>query len=132
VHSSTQTTNTFVGEVGPYLNEFGSPRQVGWNPNYADGLHLISNPIPFNNATFDEVVGRAPESGEWVRILNEANQTYTITTFDGIGWDNGAPTLTLAQSAWFNLGPVTVPEPSSITLIGMAGLMAWRFRQRQA
>jgi len=130
VHSATRTTNTFVGEVGPYFNEFGSPRQVGWNPNYADGLHLVSNPIPFNDATFNEVVGRAPRTGEWVKMLNDANQTYTTTTFDGISWDNGAPILTVAQSAWFNLGPVIVPEPSTLAL-GLTA-MAFCFVRRRA
>jgi hypothetical protein len=131
IHSPSQSTNTFVGEVGPYLNEFGPPRQVGWNPGYADGLHLISNPIPFNDATFNEVVGRAPEPGEWVRILHEPSQTYFTTTFDGSVWDNGAPALRVAQAAWFNLGPVTVPEPSSLALVAAAGLIGWRFRKRR-
>jgi hypothetical protein len=119
VNSPSLTTNTFVGEVGPYLNA-GSPRQIGWNPGYADGLHLIAGPIPFGNSTFEEVVGRAPEIGEWVKILNEQTQTYSTTTFDGVDWDNGAPSLSVAQAAWFNLGPVSVPEPSSMALVGMA------------
>ena len=69
---------------------------------------------------FEKVVGRAPEMGEWVRVLDEATQTYITSTFDGFSWDNGDPSIFVADSAWFNLGPVSVPEPSSMTLAGMA------------
>lgn len=128
--SPAATINTFVGEVGPYLNDPGPPRQIGWNPAYADGLHLISCPTPFGNATFDEVVGRAPEAGEWVKTLNEAGQTYLTTTFDGSGWDNGSPSLVVGQAAWFNLGPV--PEPSALALVGMAGFTMLGLRRRRS
>ena len=129
VHSSIRTTNTFVGEVGPYLNDPGPPRQIGWNPNYANGLYLISCPTPFGNATFDEVVGRAPHAGEWVKTLDETSQTYSTTTFNGINWDHGAPALAVAQSAWFNLGPVIVPEPSTLAL-GLTAMALCLLRRR--
>jgi len=129
LHSPAATVATFVGEVGPYLNSSPPPRQTGWVPNYADGFYLISCPSPFGDATFEEVVGRAPGAGEWVSILNEATQLYSVTVFDGASWDNGAPMLTVGQAAWFNLGPVIVPEPSFLALLVVGGVAAL-FRRR--
>jgi len=129
LHSPSNSINTFVGEVGPYLNLDGTPRQVGWNPNYPDGLHLVSCPTPFNDSTFEEVVGRAPAVGEWVGKFDELTQTFSKTTFTGLSWDNGAPTLNVAQAAWYNLGPVNVvPEPSTLALAALAGLIMLRRR----
>jgi len=129
LHSPGSSINTFLGEVGPYLNLDGTPRQVGWNPNYPDGLHLIGGPNPFNDSTFEEVVGRAPQAGEWVGKFNELTQTFSKTTFDGLAWDNDAPTLGVAQAAWYNLGPVNVvPEPSTLALAALAGLILLRRR----
>jgi hypothetical protein len=128
-------TTTVVGEVGPNANIDGTPRLINWNPNYANGIHLISCPVPFGDATFNEVVGRAPLLGESVRRLNEASQIYTTTIFDGFDWDNGTPLLTVGESAYFNLGPVIVPEPSvfALFLSGSAGALFIRAqRNRQS
>jgi hypothetical protein len=124
-------TATFVGEVGPNANIDGIPRLINWNPNYANGLHLISCPVPYGGATFSEVVGRAPLLGESVTRLNEANQTYFITTFDGEEWDNGTPTLVVGESAYFNLGPVIVPEPSALALCLGGSICAFFVRSRR-
>ena len=133
VNSPSLTTNTFVGGVANYTNIVNlGPGGGIWAPNYADGLYLISCPVPIAgpiSTMFANVIGRTPEAGEWVKILDGNTQTYITATFDGSGWDND-PLLPVAHAAWFNLGPV-VPEPSSLALIGVAGLIAWRFRQRQ-
>ncbi len=130
LHTPDNFTNTFVGFVGPYLNLTGGPRQINWNPSYTDGLYLISCPTPFGNATFQEVVGRAPLLGEWVKRLDEATQTYTISTFNGSSWDNGTPILAVGEAAWFNLGPVVVPEPSVLALAGL-GTIFFRLKRRR-
>ena len=133
LNSPTSWINTFAGEVIGYTNivsDFGGGK---WDPNYPDGLHLVACPMPVGSSIsnmFAKVVGRAPEAGESVRVLDEATQSYFTGTFDGVAWDNN-PNLGLASSAWFNLGPVVVPEPSSLALVGVAGLIAWRFRQRR-
>ena len=133
VNSPSLTTNTFVGTVANYTNivDLGPGGGV-WAPNYADGLYLISCPVPVAgpiSSMFANVIGRTPEPGEWVKVLDENTQTYITATFNGSAWDND-PSLGVAHAAWFNLGPV-VPEPSSMALIGVAGLVAWRFRQRR-
>jgi hypothetical protein len=126
LNSPSSWVNTFVGEVVPYKN-IGS--DLGgteiWAPGYADGFHLVACPMPIAGSIsnmFANVVGRSPELGESVTILNESSQTYITATFDGSAWDNN-PTLPVAQSAWFNLGPVNVPEPSTLAL----GLTAMAF-----
>jgi hypothetical protein len=123
-------TNTFVGDVGPYIPLTGTNI---WQPNYANGLHLISDPIPRStnvSLMFSNVVGRAPQEGEWVQILDSQSQTYLTTTFHvGTGWDNGDPIMKVGQSAWFNLGPVQVPEPGAVALLGLGvGILCWRRR----
>lgn len=134
VNSPSLTTNTFVGGVANYTNivNLGPGGQL-WAPNYADGLHLISCPVPLASSIsnmFAMVVGRPAEAGEWVKVLDESTQTYLTATFDGAGWDND-PNLPVAHAAWFNLGPVNVPEPSSMALVGLAfgALVAVRRRR---
>jgi hypothetical protein len=121
-------TNTFVGEVThAYDADTGT---LNWHPNYPNGLHLLSSPIPLTapiDINFMNAVGRLPQDGEWVAILDPATQLYTFTTFHtGSGWDNGDPVLGYGQSAWFDLGgglaanlssiPM-VPEPGALTLV---------------
>jgi hypothetical protein len=124
LNSPSQWTNTFVGEFKSYSNitpEFGGPI---WAPDYPDGLHLIGCPEPIAGSVsnmFANVVGRAPADGEWVKVLNPATQTYITATYDATldVWDND-PNLPLGQSAWFNLGPVNVPEPSTLALVSLS------------
>jgi hypothetical protein len=140
--SPVSWTNTFVGEVTSALDiDTGA---LNWHPNYPNGLHLLSSPIPITapmNIMFTNVVGRLPVDGEWAAILNPATQLFTITTFHtGSGWDNGNPVISYGQSAWFDLGgglPATyasipmVPEPSlfSLAFVGIGFLSLLRFRR---
>jgi hypothetical protein len=122
LNSPSPWTETFVGTVVPYGNIAGDLGGPLWNPNYANGLYLIACPEPLSgpmNMMFTNVVGRLPQDGEWVKILNPATQTYTTTTFHtGTGWNNGDPSLGAGEAAWFDLGPVVVPEPSSLAIVG--------------
>jgi hypothetical protein len=133
--SPVRATNTFVGTVFPGWDP-NSGNPPDWHPNYANGLYLISDPLPIArpmDQLFPEAIGRNPRDGEWVRILDAASQTYTLTTFHiGTGaWDNGDPILGVGQSAWFNLGPVVVPEPSTAALafLGVGTLVFARRRK---
>jgi hypothetical protein len=79
---------------------------------------------------FPFLVGRAPQDGEWVRILDAATQSYQTTTFHaGTGWDNVDPALSVGQSAWVYL----VPEPGVFGLyaVGAAALL-WFRKGKQA
>jgi len=120
LHSPVATTCMFVGELDGSIYNINTGEYT-WNPGYGPGLYLLSCPVPLADETFATIVGRDPTDGEWVRILNEATQTYTITTYhDGLGWDNGDPDLAVGQAAWFDLGPVVVPEPSAGLLLAAA------------
>ena len=96
------------------------------------GRQLLSCYIPIAPATFYDVVGREPQSGESVTALDPASQTYTTTTYDDGVWNNGAPDLAIGQSAFFNLeGPYGVPEPAvgelaGVGLLGLAVVRRWR------
>ncbi len=134
LHSPSFTTNTFVGSVANYTNVLDlGPGGQAWSPNYADGLHLIACPSPIGgpiSTMFDKVTGRPAQAGESVSLLDEASQTYITATFDGAGWDND-PNLNVAHAAWFNLGPVNVPEPSSVALAGLAFSALLTVRRRR-
>lgn len=119
-------TNTFVGEVGPYIPESGNQP---WTPNYPTGMHLVSDPIPRAgnlSVMFANVVGRPPAAGESVWIFNEVTQLYNQSYFDGLAWDFDAA-LMVGQSAWFDIGgtgqmPPAVPEPSMMALLALVAL----------
>lgn len=135
-------TNTFVGEVGPYIipDAGGLP----WTPGYGAGLHLISSPVPvgghlstvfFGTDMFAAIVGRAPVVGESVWTLNEGTQMYSQSTFDGSAWNNDLA-FSVGQSAWFDLGatgafPPLVPEPSVLVLAGIGAAMLFRVHRRR-
>jgi hypothetical protein len=123
LHSPVATVCTFVGELDGSIFNINTGEYY-WNPGYGPGNYLLSCPVPFSDETFQQIVGRDPTDGEWVRILNEATQTYTVTTYhDGLGWDNGDPDLAVGQAAWFDLGPVAVPEPTSGLLLAAACIL---------
>jgi hypothetical protein len=137
--SASTWVNTLVGQVPNYNPVTSTP----WQPNYANGLYLISSAVPISgpmDAMFTNVVGRLPVNGEMVEILNPATQTATITTFQsGLGWDNGNRSLAVGESAWFNLGPVeaqfpvfVVPEPSLLALVGLGAVGLFTLGRRKA
>jgi hypothetical protein len=131
LNSPAMATNTFVGNVVIYTNILGSEFGSGlhWHPNYANSLHLLSIPDPIaasGDDMFSYVTDRSPNDGEWIRTLDPMTQTYTTTTYHtGSGWDNGDPMLNVGQAAWFNLGPVAVPEPSAIAMLAMSAVLFW-------
>jgi hypothetical protein len=132
LHSPTLATNTFVGDVNSIFDV--NTGILNWHPGYANAVYLLSCPVPLSNATFQQVVGRDPLNGEWVRTLNPVTQLYSITTYHtGIGWDNGAPSLAVGQAAWFDLGPVAfaVPEPG-LCALGLLGTVLLLARKNQA
>jgi len=122
--------NPFAGELPCEFTPpvFGGP----------DGIYLFSSMVPMvlPSTPFDAftlVIGRAPNAGESVTRLDAAAQTYSTTTFDGFGWNNGVPGLGLGEAAFYNLGPVPViPEPSVLALAAamVFGLCGWRERRR--
>jgi hypothetical protein len=135
-------TNTFVGEVGPYVPDTGG---LPWTPGYGAGLHLISSPVPvggnlngtilgLGTSMFAMIVGRDPAAGESIWTLNEATQTYSQSTFNGSVWDNDL-LISVGQSAWFDLGatgafPPPVPEPSAMALAGIGIALLFRRHRR--
>ena len=123
LNSPSNWTNTFVGEVGHYAPIAGTNI---WQPNYPQGVHLVSDPLPRGGTIeimFENVTGRAPEDGDSVQLLDPASQSYTVATFHaGLGWDNN-PTLNVGQAAWFNLGVSLVPEPGTLSLLALGS--AW-------
>ncbi len=143
--SAVPVVNTFVGTVGFALD--GNNNAIGWAPNYANGLHLISNPVPVAgplSAEFLGVTGRAPVAGEGVATFDPVTQTYTESFFDGTQWldqnllNPSTATIGVGQAAWFALGAnyemtIPVPEPGTWALVGAgAGLLFLRRRQTRA
>ena len=122
LHSASPFTNTFVGTVWPGFNGQGSfvPPLV---TSY--GLLLLSCYVPIGSATFYDVVGRDPQNGESVTLLNAAAQLSTVTIFANGNWSNGDPLLDVGQSAFFTLKPV--PEPEILSLLGAGAVFFTAF-----
>ena len=119
LHTTTLFTNIFAGGVWPgYTDPFVPPVLNSY------GLLLLSCYVPIAPATFNDVVGRGPQNGESVSILNAATQQSILTTFSNGAWNNGTPTLNVGQAAFFNLKTFSaVPEPGIFALAG-TGLIA--------
>jgi len=129
LHTTSSFTNTFVGTVL-------APNGTVWdglaiNPpapfSGANGSYLLSSKFPVllseTNAfpVFQYILGRGPQEGEQFTTFDPLTQQYHTTTFTAGGWDHGAPQLAVGEAAFFNVGPVNVPEPSVVGLV-IAGL----------
>jgi hypothetical protein len=111
--SPVMFNNYFTGSVWPGLNvnePLVPPLVTG------TGSMLLSCVVPYTDATFYDVVGRDPQNGESVTLLDAATQTYTTTTFNDGTWNNGDPSLNVGESAMFYLE--AVPEPGILSLFG--------------
>ncbi len=109
-------TNLFVGDVWPGFE----PGEPFVPPLIAsNGYFLLSCVVPIPDATFSQVVGREPQEAEYVARFNPVTQTYFTTRFRNGAWDNGPPLLQVGEAAFFNLGPVVVPEPMGLSVGGI-------------
>ncbi len=131
LHTPSTFTNTFVGSVWPGFNgqiPFNNPPLVSGN-----GVFLLSCYIPIANATFFDVVGRAPNNGDYVKTFNALTQLETITTYNGNTdtWNHGVPLLAVGQSAFFGLGVGLAPEPASTALVGVGILVLAGLRRQR-
>jgi len=126
-HSPTLFTNVFSGTVWPGLDLFGP-----FVPPVVQNGGLLSCVVPFTNATFFDVIGRDPLTGESVTLLDALTQSSTTTTFDGESWNNGDPLLGIGQSAFYNLNsPDPVPEPNPCALLGVGTVLFAALRKRR-
>jgi len=126
-NAPTTFTNTYYGSVWSGFSAGSSltPPLIA-----SKGVFLLSCYIPISPADFYDVVGRNPEEGDTVDILNGLTQTEIITTYHDGSWSNGDPDLAIGESAIYQLGGggaadflvQPVPEPSTIGLAGF-GLM---------
>lgn len=120
--TSTLFTNTFTGSVwsgyDATTESFTPPLVTG------TGLQFLSCYVPVGDATFYDVVGRDPLNGDSVTLLDAATQAYTTTTFDNGAWNNGAPSLNVGESAFFNLVPVPEPSATALAASGAAMVLA--------
>jgi hypothetical protein len=110
LNSPGSTTVTFFGSV---VTGFVPPTRF-------QGVYLLGFPDAVNATTFQEIVGRGPANGEFVKTLDPATQTFIITTFNNGTWNNGVPSVPVGGSAFIGL---VVPEPSVTTLAGCGALI---------
>jgi len=114
----TLFTNTFLGSVVNFPPTYPPPFS---GPN---GTYLLSSIDPLTlsgNSVFDYIVGRDPQNGEQVTVLDALTQTTTTSTYSGGAWDI-VPALGVGEAALFKL----VPEPSSLGLLLVgAGILSY-------
>jgi hypothetical protein len=112
------------------------------------GVWLLSSFAPFNNRTFEGVIGRAPNDLDAVLTMAPSGVA-SISIFDSdqawwvdpLGAHVADPTVALAYSSFFDLAgnsfagfqlPSEVPEPTTTWLLALGGaaVCAWRRRNR--
>lgn len=122
LHLPTICTQTYVGEV-LHIDSSEGILPVP-PPLRADGVYLLSTISPMDGG-FYELIGRGAREGESVYYRDLGSMAYVTTTYRAGGWDNGEPRVRIAESAFFNLGPVSafgldsvaIPEPSTSFLL---------------
>jgi len=116
-------TNTYVGYIDEDWDLEGTLPNTNTVPTDATGYYLLGNRIPVAAADFEAIIGRAPVDGEQIVTLDE---TFTYNGTVKQWFDESSspvtPTLDVAEAAFFNLGPVVVPEPTTFTLLGLGSL----------
>jgi hypothetical protein len=137
LHTATSFTNSFFGYV---LNHdgsaLGSSSQLTPPPVYSgpNGVLLLGDKalaVDTGTDIFLNLLGRAPNPGEQVTTLDSATQTYLTSTYLGNGsWDTAPPTLHVGDAAFLNVGPV--PEPSTLSLVGLGSAIGIAFNRRKS
>jgi hypothetical protein len=134
LNTSVAFTNTFVGEV---QNHDGSiltdDQDLAPPPVFSgfNGIYLLGDKCVTSDTGTDiflNVLGRLPNTGEQVTLLNNVSEIYTTSTYLGNGnWDN-VPMLGVGQAAFFNIQ--SVPEPSVSSLLSICFLyFCWRMKR---
>ncbi len=127
-------TNTIVGMA---LNHDGSLfTNLVFTPppvfSGADGIYLLGDKCPVADTGTDlflNVIGRLPNVGEQVTLLDGAAQTYATSTYLGNGnWDS-LPTLAVGEAAFFKID--SAPEPGVFGLFSLGVLFLCARMQRQ-
>ena len=136
LQTSTLFTNTFAGSV---VTRSGVPGDIYSPPpvySGPDGTFLMGDIEPMADTgtnIFFNILGRAPNPGEQVKILDEATQTYTISTYLGNdSWDTATPSLNPGEAAFLTVS--SVPEPSTMAIGGLGAtvlLIRGRFMRRK-
>jgi len=124
LHSPGNTTVTFVGQMLNYDLNAGKSTYVP--PTYNPGTYLLGYPVPVSTASFQDIIGRNPQQGDAVTLLNATTQTYTTTTFLDGTWNHGVPSIPIGQAGYFDLA---IPEPSSCAVL-CAGVMVFIISRR--
>ena len=136
--TSTSFINTFTGNL---LNRAGNPFNIGDEllpaPLFSGpaGMYLLGDKLPVASSGSDiflNILGRLPNNGEQITTLDPATQTYQTATYSETvlpGWDLFI-TLGVGQAAFLNVGPV--PEPSTISLALVGGVLLWRQIRRRS
>lgn len=127
-------TNTFAGVVLSHNGAILTPSNWLTPPESftgQDGVYLFGDAAPLinvGNDVFLNIIGRAPNIGEQVTLLDGLTQTYTTSTYLGSDTWDVVPVLNVTQAAFFNL--ITVPEPS-IMVLGALGFSGLAFLSRR-
>ncbi len=138
LHTPALFTNTFIGTVLAPDGSYFDGNAINPPPPFSgvDGLYLLSSKFPATLSgtstlsVFEYILGRAPHEGEQFTTLDPATQLYHTTIFLSGDWNNGAPRLGVGESAFFNIGPVAVPEPSVASFV-LAGFCIARVISRR-
>ena len=123
-------TRAHLCQLGNKLRIVGTNAVYTFPPTRGPDTYLLGLAAPLGGATFQPIVGRAPNIGDSVSSLDGATQIYSTTTFNGSVWNNGAPSLAVGQADFFTL--VAAPEPTMIALAGAGAATLLIFRRRNS
>lgn len=126
-------TNTVIGTALDHDGSILQSEQLTTPPVFSgpNGIYLFGDKCPTVDTGTDiflNVLGRLPNIGEQITLLDKISKTYTTSTYLGSGnWDN-VPTLGLSDAAFFNIE--SVPEPSVLSLFCLCILfLCWRMKR---
>jgi len=131
-------TGNFTGFWSPQGDKYrgyyegDGPQWYDADQPLGNGYYLLGAGVPVDSISFQDMFGRNPLPGEEIVTLDNSYTFMSDGNWSGEGYySSSSPTIDAGKAAFFNLGPVAVPEPSTYALLALgAGALMLARRRR--